>query len=94
MQQISTCATDFFFQILSYVAPSSDCTIFGAFPSAMSSTASTCKQISTYHLSWQNINPDLLNIITVKALLSPQGTYLMFDTPEGDLLERGAYSKS
>ena len=31
---------------------------------------------------------------TVKALLSPRGAYLILDTPEGGLLERGAYSKS
>ena len=28
-------------------------------------------------------------IITVKALLSPQGAYLILDTPEGGLLETG-----
>ena len=31
---------------------------------------------------------------TVKAPLSPQGAYLSLDTPEGGLLERGAYSRS
>jgi hypothetical protein len=40
-KKICTLATSFFFQILSYVAPSSGCTILGALPLDIRSTAST-----------------------------------------------------
>ena len=40
-------------------------------------------------MKWPSLSGFWQHHITVEALLSPWGAYLILDTPEGGLLERG-----